>query len=43
MATAGERQYYTSNGHIILTSGELVKPGGVVYQELEGSLILLSS
>ena len=25
------------------TSGELVKLGGVVYQELEGSLILLSS
>ena len=41
MATSGERQYYVSNGRVILslleTSGELVKLGDIVYQELEGS------
>ena len=41
MATAGERQYYVSNGRVILslleTSGELVKLSDIVYQELEGN------
>ena len=41
MATPGERQYYISNGRVILslleTSGELVKLGDTVYQELEGN------
>ena len=47
MSTAGERQYYVSNGRIILslleTSGELVKLGDVVYRELEGTPIPLAS
>ena len=42
MATSGERQYYVSNGRIILslleTSGELVKLGDAFYQELGGCL-----
>ena len=47
MATPGERQYYVSNGRVILslleTSGELVKLGDTVYQELEGSPVDSSS
>ena len=47
MSTAGERQYYVSNGRIILslleTSGELVKLGDAVYRELEGTPIPLAS
>ena len=38
MATSGERQYYIRNNRVILsllkTSGELVKLGDIVYQEL---------
>ena len=44
MATPGERQYYARNGRVILslleTSGELVKLGDTVYQELEGALLI---
>ena len=47
MATPGERQYYVSNGRVILslleTSGELVELGDIVYQELEGSPVASSS
>ena len=47
MATPGERQYYARNGRVILslleTSGELVKLGDTVYQELEGGPVDSSS
>ena len=47
MSTAGDRHYYVSNGRIILslleTSDERVKLGDLVYQELEGSPVPLSS
>ena len=41
MGTDGERQYYANNGRVILsileTTGELMKLGDIVYEELTGS------